>query len=186
MTGQIVVGLDESAASAAALEWAIDRARRGGEALLLVSSYNPPAAGFYGYAVDPTPLTWLEDHAQAVVDAAAARVRDLSPDTRVATVVATGPIAQVLIEAAAGADALVIGRRGLGPGRSALLGSVSNQVTVQASCPVVVVGDHDLVPAHGPVVVGFDGSEHSVAALRYAVREAAVRGVGVRVISAAH
>lgn len=185
MAGRLVVGIDGSSSSAAALEWAVDRARRGGESLELVGTYTLPPMDFYGYTPDASPLEWFSEHTRGVVGAAAARVRALAPEVEVVERVELGPAAIVMTEIAQGADALVVGRRGLGPARSVLLGSVSNQVTVQAGCPVVVVGDHDLVPASGPVVVGVDGSEFSIAALHFALREAQLRETGVRIVTSA-
>jgi nucleotide-binding universal stress UspA family protein len=89
----------------------------------------------------------------------------------------------VLTDASEGADILVVGRRGLGGAASALLGSVTNRLTIQARCPVVVIGDGEL-PSSGPVVVGVDGSEFGPNALRYAMTEAAVRQTSVRAVAA--
>jgi nucleotide-binding universal stress UspA family protein len=80
-------------------------------------------------------------------------------------------------------EAVVVGRRGLGTAASALLGSVSNRLTIEAQCPLVVVGEHE-PPTTGPIVVGVDGSEFGARALRYAVREAAVRTTSVRAVAA--
>jgi nucleotide-binding universal stress UspA family protein len=69
----------------------------------------------------------------------------------------------------AGADLIVTGARGLG-GARAVFGSVSDVVVHYASCPVLVV-PHPLLQAErsaqagGPVVVGWDGSAGSDAAL---------------------
>jgi nucleotide-binding universal stress UspA family protein len=60
---------------------------------------------------------------------------------------------------------------------------VSNRLTIQASCPVVVVGDGEH-PTSGPVVVGVDGSEFGTHALRFALAEAAVRNTSVRAVTA--
>ncbi|MFF3605753.1 universal stress protein [Streptomyces sp. NPDC002463] len=53
--------------------------------------------------------------------------------------------AKVLIEAQAGAGLLVVDGRGRGGFTSLLLGSVSRQCAVHASCPVVIVRGHDAV-----------------------------------------
>jgi coenzyme F420-reducing hydrogenase beta subunit len=54
-----------------------------------------------------------------------------------------GNAAQVLIDAAADADLLVVGSRGHGVFTEALLGSVSQQCVQHARCPVVIVRDHN-------------------------------------------
>jgi nucleotide-binding universal stress UspA family protein len=98
-----------------------------------------------------------------------------------------GPDAQHIVEHGHAADRLsavadahdarliVVGSRGRGAARSALLGSVSQELAAGASRPVVVVpaadddvGDAALGP--GPVVCGVDGSDGARAAARVATR----------------
>jgi nucleotide-binding universal stress UspA family protein len=62
-----------------------------------------------------------------------------------------------------------------------VLGSVTNRLTIQAKCRVVVDGDGEL-PTTGPVVVGVD--EFGPNAVRYAMAEAAVRQTSVRAVAA--
>ena len=54
-----------------------------------------------------------------------------------------GPAAKVLLEASEGADLLVVGSRGLGGFSGLLLGSVSQQCSLHAHCPVVIVRPQD-------------------------------------------
>jgi nucleotide-binding universal stress UspA family protein len=186
MTGRIVVGIDGSPQSGTALEWAVARARLGGEELELVNSYSlAPAVDFYGYQGLATtqPVEWFIEFSEQVLDAAAARVRELAPDLTCTLTSKMGHPAHVLSTVSEGADLVVVGRRGLGGAASVLLGSVSNRLTTQATCPVVVVGDGDL-PATGPVVVGVDGSEFGTQALRFALAEAGVRSTSVRAVVA--
>jgi len=185
MTGRIVVGIDGSEQSGAALEWAVARARLGGEVLELVNTYNLVVEmDFFGYqGMSGQSMDWVVDLSKQLLAAAAKRVAELAPDVSCTVLSRPGHPAPVLAEASAGATALVIGRRGLGGAMSALLGSVSNRVTVEARCPVVVVGEGEH-PTTGPVVVGVDGSEFATLALRFAVAEAALRGTSVRAVAA--
>jgi nucleotide-binding universal stress UspA family protein len=66
------------------------------------------------------------------------------------------------------AAAIVVGSRGLGGVKSALLGSVSSGVLDHAHLPVLIVPPLDEPAAPGPVVIGYDGSEHADAAVRAA------------------
>lgn len=183
MAGRIVVGIDGSPQSSAALEWAIGRAHAGGSALALVSAYTLPAMEFYGFVADPNAVDWAREYSMEILAAAAARAREVDAALEVTEAAEIGPASGVLIDAADGAEMLVVGRRGLGSAMSALLGSVSDRLSVEAPCPLVVVGPEGAGSDQGPVVVGVDGSEFGEAALAFAMAEARVRGVGVRVVS---
>ena len=186
MAGRIVVGVDGSPQSGKALEWAVARASLGGEELELISAYAPtPVFDFYGFNTLPETqaIEWYAEASRQVLDAAAARVRELNPELTCTLKSELGHAAHLLADASAGAVAVVVGRRGLGAAASVVLGSVSNKLTIQAKCPVVVVGDGD-VPASGPIVVGVDGSDFSGHALRYALAEAELRKTTVRAVAA--
>jgi nucleotide-binding universal stress UspA family protein len=73
------------------------------------------------------------------------------------------------------AAAIVVGSRGLGQVRSALLGSVSSGVLDHAHLPVLIVPPIEDDDRMGPVVVGYDGSEHAAAAIEAAGRLLAAR-----------
>lgn len=85
------------------------------------------------------------------------------------------------------AELLVVGSRGYGSLRSAMLGGVSRRVIQDARCPVVVVppgasldGPEDDQGGEGVVVCGVDGSAHALAAARLAGRLA--RRLGARLL----
>ena len=98
------------------------------------------AAGFApAPLLDPPTLEVFRVRAQQVADDAVATVKQLQPTLEVEATTAGGQPADVLLEQGAGAELIVVGRRGLGGFKSLLLGSVSQQVVHHATCPVVVV-----------------------------------------------
>src|SRR6188472_2927472 len=186
MTGRIVVGIDGSQQSGTALEWAVARARLGGQRLELVHAYVlTPELDFFGYTglAASQPVEWFIECSKEVLDAAAARVRELAPDLTCDLTSKMGHPAHVLAAASEDADAVVVGRRGLGSAASVVLGSVSNRLAIQAKCPLVVVGEGEF-PTTGPIVVGVDASEFGTNALRYAIAEGGVRQTSVKAVTA--
>ena len=138
----IVVGVDGSEGSAAALEFAAGEAAFRGARLRIVSAWQIPV-GAYGNAfappLDPTTLDAFRVRAEQVADDALAAVKKLQPSLEAEATTVQGQPADVLLEHGAEAKLIVVGRRGLGGFRSLLLGSVSQQVVQHATCPVVVV-----------------------------------------------
>jgi len=131
----IVVGVDGSEASRAALDWAIEEARLRGATCLLVHAYEFGVAAA-GWAPGRA-LEQIEKDAEWVLDAAVERAR--AGGVPVQHRLELGAAAQVLIAASADADLLVVGTRGRGGVASTLLGSVSTACVHHAHCPVVVV-----------------------------------------------
>jgi nucleotide-binding universal stress UspA family protein len=138
MAGRMVVGVDGSSSSRAALRWAVEEARLRGYSLDVVLAWRDPVVAF-----DPTPQVPRED----LEGAARATLLDLmageglteSDDPPANAVPVEGPAAASIIEAAIGAELLVVGARGLGAFTGMLLGSVSQHCVTHASCSVVVV-----------------------------------------------
>jgi nucleotide-binding universal stress UspA family protein len=139
--GRTVVGVDGSAGSLAALDWAVKETRlRGGVVHVVVAWLRPQlyAGSEFGLGMDPS----LDAGVAAAAAAEAGRVTAEAGqfDELVMTSSAVeGHPAHVLLEAAEGADMLVVGSRGHGGFLGALLGSVSQHVVAHCSCPVVVV-----------------------------------------------
>jgi nucleotide-binding universal stress UspA family protein len=181
MTGSqhraIVVGVDGSAVSDAALDWAVDKAARENRPLHIVSAYSLPMTG-------ATPLAApLEDDLKAgtqkIAEKGVARVHERAPEVRVTTTVRMAPPSVAILEAAADAGAVVVGSRGHRPLRGILLGSTALQVATHAPCPTIVVRDRGVrAVSTSPrrIVVGTDGSDTSRNALSYAFAQADARG----------
>lgn len=131
----IVVGVDGSEQSLAAVDWAITEARlRHGEIRLVTAWYYPPLASSVGYGV--TDDTFKKDAEQELAKALKAVADEGVAVT--GQVVENSP-ATALLDAARDADLLIVGSRGHGGFTGLLLGSVSSQVIHHAHCPVLVV-----------------------------------------------
>ncbi|MGQ0694860.1 MAG: universal stress protein [Nitrospiraceae bacterium] len=89
------------------------------------------------------------------------------PRTKLHTVLAHGPIAQMIARQARRlkADLILIGSRGLSDIQGFLLGSISRQVALSAPCSVLVVKQPTPKLAH--VALAVDDSKHSRTAARF-------------------
>jgi nucleotide-binding universal stress UspA family protein len=135
--GRIVVGVDGSASSKAALAWAVKQARLSGAVVEAVMAWEFPAA--YGYMMPVPGEVDFADIAAGVVADAIAEVSASDEHVKIRSRVAEGNAAQVLLEASEGAELLVVGSRGHGGFTGALLGSVSQHCVQHATCPVVII-----------------------------------------------
>lgn len=144
---RIVVGVDGSPPSLAALRWALERARLSGDSLdaVIAWEYPAPVAG-YGWVPPGADIDDIDYGAIAeqALSEAVSKVVDPGSGVTVRQLVMEGYPAQVLLDAAAGAGLLVVGSRGHGGFAGLLLGSVSQHCVHHAPCPVVVVRE----PAH--------------------------------------
>ncbi len=182
--GRIVVGVDGSAVADRALRWAVDEAALRGDEIELVLCY-----GFEAYrAPSTTPSQEIADQAMdAIANRNSAVLQRVQWKTTVVPLF-TSPAADGVLSAAEAADLIVVGSRGFGGFRELLLGSTSNRVATHAEVPVVVVrGDQpSYADAYRGIVVGIDGSRAAVRALRWAVAEAALRGIDVTALHGWH
>ena len=140
----IVVGVDGSDGSTAALEFAAEEAALRKAPLRIVAAWDVPAAVYgsgFTPAVDAGTLEALGGRMQELAEEAAEKAKKLQPSIEVEAAAVAGQPADVLLESAAGAGLIVVGRRGLGGFKTLLLGSVSQQVVHHATCPVVVVNE---------------------------------------------
>jgi nucleotide-binding universal stress UspA family protein len=132
---RIVVGVDGSETSQRALDWALEEGRVRKAGVEVVHAWTvPPLA--VPLIKDFAPL---DEAARDLVEQALARADTSGVSMSISPVVRRGSGGEVLVSLADGADLVVVGSRGLGGFKGLLLGSVSNQVTHHARCPVVVV-----------------------------------------------
>ncbi|MFH8239819.1 universal stress protein [Streptomyces sp. NPDC018321] len=178
MSGLVVVGVDGSSSSLAAVDVAVREARLRSAALHVVHGFTWPALH---PPAGPSPLGpargALRESVEHMVSVAARRARAQAPDVEVTHAVVVGEALAVLEAQSRGATLLVVGNRGHGRLAGVLVGSVPAHLAAHAHCPVMVVrGRPDPV---GPVLAGVDGSPESRAAVVLACTEAAIRGTGL-------
>ena len=139
----IVVGVDGSEPSTAALRFAVEEAALRKATLRVVSAWQVPPAVYAGGVAPPTDaLDVFEAAAHEIVDAAVAEAKRLQPGVECSSEVVAGAPASALIDECRDAVLVVLGNRGRGGFSSLLLGSVSQQVVHHASCPVVIIPRH--------------------------------------------
>jgi len=138
---RIVVGVDGSESSKAALRWAIRQAKLTGASVDAVSAWRYPTG--YGWAPVADGEPDFETEAKRTLVEALGEVSGLEPEIPVRPLVAEGHAAEVLLRTAKGADLLVVGSRGHGGFTSALVGSVSLYCVLHAHCPVLVLRDRN-------------------------------------------
>ncbi|MFD9093243.1 universal stress protein [Streptomyces collinus] len=186
MTSPLVVGVDGSDSCLAALDWAVDEAARHGAALKLVyaSLWLRYEAGLPAVGPGRPTEQVLAEH---IVGSAAERAERRNPDVKVTTDIVPKDPADALVQESAQASTLVTGSRGRGEIKGLLLGSVGLAVAARARCPVIVVrGDPAGSPGtHERILLGIgDADDTSTEAVRYAFREAEVRGCVLDVVHA--
>ena len=136
--GEVVVGVDGSPGSLAALGWARTEASTRRVGLHAVIAWELPVESIFGAMVtvgDFHPVVAAEEAlAKALADIG------ISPaDETVTTAAVEGYATEALLDAAAHAQLLVVGSRGHSKFIEALLASVSQHLAAHAPCPVVVI-----------------------------------------------
>ncbi|WP_112134269.1 universal stress protein [Glycomyces dulcitolivorans] len=134
---EIVVGVDGSASSRKALEWALRYASALGLPVKAVQTWQIPMN--YGTAAMILPAQEFADEARRGLEKTVDEVAAEWPQVHVERVVKEGHPAKVLLEVADGAHLLVVGSRGHGGFVGAVIGSVSQYCVTHARCPILVV-----------------------------------------------
>ncbi len=178
----IVVGVDGSAASTAAVRWATREAETRNLPLTVVTALAPVVEATGPWPEVPVPTGYLrlqEAEAQKILDDALSTVADsvTVEDLRFTGEVVLGPVLATLVEMSKQADTMVVGCRGEGAVARALLGSTSSGLAHLSQCPVAVIHAEEPGSPQAPVVVGIDGSPTSEVATAIAFDYASRRGV---------
>jgi nucleotide-binding universal stress UspA family protein len=181
--GAVVVGVDGSDSSDAAVAWAAEYAETRRRHLVLMGAAGRLAA--------PSLMRDRHDARQArriearrATDHALGIVRKVAQRLEVHSTMPLAEAEEALLAATRQASLVVVGTRGRGRASSRLLGSVSAAVCERAECPVAVVREATLsdVLRPGPVVVGTDGTALSSDALDFAFDLAATEGLSLHVV----
>jgi nucleotide-binding universal stress UspA family protein len=177
---ELVVGVDGSAASYAAVSWAAREAAMRRLDIRIVHVIAPTSMSSTD-APDDTITGWQEVKARQAIERARRIVVEQKTESRprVHVEVAYAGVLATLVDASRNAEMIVVGTRGVEEFGGHRLGSVSSGLLHHARCPVVVVRDPDSVgreiPDDAPVLVGIEGSPAAQAATALAFDEASRR-----------
>ncbi|HEX3284646.1 MAG TPA: universal stress protein [Mycobacterium sp.] len=177
----ILVGVDGSAESDAAIRWATHEAVMRRAAMTLMHVVAPLAASWPMGPVYADITEWQRNNARHILDEALKVLRTTVsasqlPDVHIETL--NSSVVPTLVRASENHQMIVVGSRGSSALGRLLLGSVSTGLVHHASCPVAVIRPEP-EPSYGdaPILLGIDGSPASEAATALAFDEASRRGV---------
>jgi nucleotide-binding universal stress UspA family protein len=178
----MVVCVDGSAASDAAVAWATREAIMLHLPITLVHAVPPVLVGWPVGQLYTVMPEWQKETAQQALEQARKTIsanRNESVPPEIHTEMVYSRIVPALIEASKDAWMLVVGSQGLGALGHLLLGSVTTALLHHAQCPVAVIhaGEDAAPDPRAPVLVGIDGSPASEGAIALAFDEASRRGV---------
>jgi nucleotide-binding universal stress UspA family protein len=179
---EVVVGIDGSDQSRLALAWAAGLAELTGTRLRVLQAWSYPRLAIIPGG--PEPGSRDEMDAQTMTElmgTVESAVGNAPPGMR--PEVLRGPATSAILDAVGPESVLVLGTRGRGGFKGMLLGSVSRACIEYAPCPVVIARDRR-PPIDGLILVGEDGSEGGLEALRWAASLAGLAGARVAAVHA--
>lgn len=173
---ELVVGLDGSDESKAALQWAATVATANDATCRVVTAWTYPALSVLPGAQTPVSAAEMDQRSTEDASRTIAEVLDeLPPFASIEAL--RGPAAGALLQTVTANSTLVLGSRGRGGFAGLLLGSVSRECLEYAPCPVVIVRNTKrLGDDNAPIVVGKDGSANGELALDWALALRNARG----------
>ena len=134
---RVVVGVDGTSLSDRAIDFAVRAATQRGVGLTAIHTWRPRAPADLEGVTDDWPLAEAAEW-RALRDVLG-RCRQRLDTADIELRLVQGRAQDVLVAESAGAALLVVGSRGRGSVRAALLGSVSQAVLQHAGCPVAVI-----------------------------------------------
>jgi nucleotide-binding universal stress UspA family protein len=179
----VIVGVDGSPASDAAICWAAREAVIRDTSLTLIHVANPAASTWSQAPLLDDTADWQKAEGRSILANGLKIARDTAGDAVQIPIdkeflsAATVP---TLVDLSSDAKLIVVGTNGRGALARGLLGSVSSGLVRHAHCPVAVIHDEAPLlphPAQAPVLVGIDGSPSSELAMAIAFDEASRRHV---------
>ncbi|QHC69555.1 universal stress protein [Rathayibacter sp. VKM Ac-2801] len=165
MPERVLVGVDGSSPSDAAVEWAVERAMRLGLDLVLLQASDSPVAA-------PREPGATE---RSLLDGLVVELRSRPGVGAVTGLSVRGEAMEQLLAASAGAGIVVVGSHKTGFLRGRVFGSRSLRLVAGATCPIAIVPEPSGRVRRG-VAVGVSDSPSSDGAVRFAAREAAALG----------
>ncbi|MFC8244359.1 universal stress protein [Streptomyces chartreusis] len=184
MIGPVVVGVDGSSSSMAAVEVAAREAGLRGVGLRLVHAFGRPGAHIPpgGRPWEPSSTAGLRELIDGTLTKAQQRAHETGPGVDITREVVVGePITVLEIESRT-ASLAVVGSRGLSRFGALMLGSTAGHMAAHAACPVLVVRRRPN-PA-GPVLLAVDGSPAARGAVEFAFAHASLHGVRLEALHA--
>ncbi|HSK86305.1 MAG TPA: universal stress protein [Rubrobacter sp.] len=183
---KILLASDSSEHAAVAARAAADLCEKTGSWLHVVHAWRPPIPP--GYTGRPLPTRhdfWYEHEAGDLLTAQTKRIEAAGGSVEEAHL-RRGPTVDGILDLSEELDAglIVAGRRGLGPLKRLMMGSVSDGLARHASCPVLIVdgGEQAWPPAR--IVIGEDFSEEARGAAELAATLGRLLGADVQLVSA--
>ena len=180
----ILVGVDGSAESDAAVRWATREAILRDELITLLHVVAPVIASWPEGPMQANFAKWQKESAQDVIEQAhmtlCAEVGEAPPEVRTGALDSQySHVVPTLIDASKQARMVVAGSRGMGGVGSVPMGSVSTALVHHAHCPVAVIRGEEASAANqnAGVLVGIDGLPASEAATAWAFDQASRQGL---------
>ena len=182
--GTIVVGIDGSTDSKAALGWAVEQAVAEHRGLTLAHSIQAVTSAYLdaGMAYSTAAVSAMQACGQELLDEARSTVARTAPDLEVFDAMQLSDPREQLLTLSETAAMVVIGSSGRGRLASLLLGSVGVTLVRHSECPVVVHRGGDVDQQRHGVVVAADTCAESAPVLEFAYREAELRQLPLTVL----